>query len=211
MIAFLSATFTSCETDSATNAPSAAEDAARMAPTAGKQLRIINNTDMSIEGEIYCYGAVNNMTANSNIRIMGRTNIPAGIDVTFKNFAQSSNPELAVNTWYVSTNNSSPIALSAQTTNQFYGQLFTPGFSTSKFANFRYLKVRMKLSNIVGFEPVTMFVELPQYSSNNSGERVVNLSPFGLSQNLHISQSSFVNSVGNTILTFDSALVNQIQ
>ncbi|HEX9980365.1 MAG TPA: hypothetical protein VGB50_07355 [Flavobacterium sp.] len=196
--------FISCETESSEIESQSSE---RLAPVTGKQLRIINNSDFKMSGEIYCYGAQNNMSVSPNILIMGNATVPANTDITYKNFAQSTNLAYRINPWYVTVNGGTS-TYNASNTNQVFGQLYHPGISQSRYANWRYLKAQFTTTTIPGLvQPISMNIELPLYSSNNSGEVVVDLAPYGLDKHLHLSQSSLINSGGNTILIIESELV----
>ncbi len=204
-IALFALIFQSCESD----APDTVSDSARVAPVSGHSLRINNQSELQLSGEIVCYGAENNLTANSQIRITGKFSMPANAEATHKNFVQASSPEFRINPWYVSYNQGPSFAYPAAQTNSTFGQYIAPGVSPVKFANWRYLKVRFSYNEIPGFEPVTMVIELPQYSANNSGSQVVDLSQYGLQEDLQITQTSFQTANGNTVVTLDSALINQ--
>ena len=201
LLAFVSL---SCESDSADTV----SEQERTAAISGHNLRITNQSDLDITGELYCFGSDDNLTVNPSIRIMGKISIPANSDVTHKNFSQSSNPEMRINPWYVSYNSGPAFVYPAAQTNNTFGQLLAPGSSPVKFANWRYLKLRFTYNQIPGFEPIKMVVELPQFSDNNSGGHLVDLSPYGLEEDLYISQSSYQTANGNTVLTINSELVN---
>lgn len=195
----------SCETEGLEN--DAQES--RMAPAIGKQLTIINHSDFNMTAEIYCFGAEDNVAVNSSIRVMGKSMIPANTNVTYKNFAQSSNSACRINPWFVTENSSAPIAYTAIHVNDTYGQLYNLNSPVSKFANWRYMKVELTTNSIPGFtQSVVMSIQLPYYSNNNSGEVFVDLTPYGIQQNLHIMQSSVLDQHGNTVLTLESELVN---
>lgn len=203
-LALFALIFSSCESD----APDTVSDAARVAPVNGQSLRINNQSELQLSGELICYGADNNLTANPMIRIMGKFALPANSEVTHKNFSQASSPQFKINPWYVSYNAGPSFAYPAEQTNNTFGQFIAPGVSPVKFANWRFMKVRLTYNEIPGFEPVMMLIELPQYSSNNSGSQVIDLSPYGLQEDLQITQSSFQTSNGNTVVSIDSHLIN---
>ena len=203
--AFFALISVSCESDAPETFNS---DAARTAPLSGHNLRINNLSDLQMSGELYCFGADDNLTANSQIRIRGKFSMAANAENTYKNFNQSSNPEMRINSWYVSYNGGPSLVYPAAQTNATFGQFLAPGVSPVKFANWRYLKVRFTYNEIPGFAPIALFIELPQFSSNNSGVQIVDLSPYGLEEDLKVTQSSYMAGNGNTVLTIDSELIN---
>ncbi len=195
----------SCETENLENDA----QVSRVAPTIGKQLTIINHSDFNMTAEIYCFGAEDNIAVNSSIRVMGKAMIPANTNVTYKNFAQTSNPACRINPWFVTENSAAPIAYTAVHVNDTYGQLFSVNSPASKYANWRYMKVEFTTSAIPGFtQPLVMSIQLPYYSSNNTGEVFVDLSQYGIQQNLHLMQSSVLDQNGNTVLTIESELID---
>jgi hypothetical protein len=182
----------------------------------GKQLTIINNSDFAMTGKIFCYGAEGNLSVNPNILVVGNTTVPANNEITYKNFAEASISAYRISQWHVLVNGGTPTPFSAASVNNLYGQFHnqsgTAVFSQSKFANWRYLKVNLTTATIPGFvHAVPMTIQLPAMSSNNSGEVVINMAAYGLHKNLHLTQSSTLNSAGNTILQIDSELVDQNQ
>ena len=201
LFAFISV---SCESD----AVDTVSDAGRVAPVSGQSLRINNHSDLQMAGEIICSGADNNMSANPAIRIMGKFSMQDNTEVTHKNFAQASSPDQRINPWYVSYNAGPSFAYPAVQTNSTFGQFIAPGVSPVKFANWRYLKVRFTYDEIPAFEPITMVIELPQYSANNAGSVTVDLSQYGIEEDLQITQSSYQGTNGNTVLNIESQLVN---
>ena len=206
LVVFAGLLFTSCETDSTSSS-----SADRMALVSGNQLRIINNSDFKMSGEVFCFGAEGNISVNSDILVMGNATVPPNTEITYKNFAQSSNSSYRINPWYVTINENTPIAYNSSSTNNFFGQLYNPGLGQSKFANWRYLKAEFSTTTIPGLvEPIEMHIEFPLYSNNNSGETIVNLTPYGINKNLHLSQSSIINSSGNTVLIIESELVDHM-
>jgi hypothetical protein len=197
----------SCESE--TSEPNSSTDRALL--SSGKQLTIINNSDFTMTGKIYCYGAQNNISVNPNILITGNAIVPANYEITYKNFADATNVNYRITPWRVVVNQETPLSYTGTHTNQLYGQFYNQiSASPSKYANWRYLKVEMTTTSIPGFTtPVTMDIELPYYSNNNSGVAVVDLSPYGLHKDLHITQSSFINQTGNAVLKLDSELIDQ--
>ena len=201
--------FISCEAETAETTLSSN----RVAPiSGGKQLTVINNSDFTMTGTIYCYGAQDNVFVNSDIVVMGNATIPANNEITYKNFAEITNETYRVNPWRVMLNEGTPVSYNGNHTNQMYGQLFNQatGASQNKFANWRYLKMELTTTTIPGFvNPIPLVFELPNFSNNNSGETIINLAPYGYHQNLHITQSSLINASGNIILKIESEVVNQ--
>lgn len=204
---FASIIFTSCETENVSE--NQIDDSAnRIAPLTGKLLRVVNDSDLQMDGEVYCFGADNNLTVNPNITITGKISVPANNDIKHNNFMHCSNSNYRIKEWAVSNGTNSPLKYTAEETNAAFGQLLTPGLSDYKFANWRYLKIKLSSATVPGLEPITMMVELPHYSQNNWEERVVNLTPYGLSQNLHITQGSYIDPNGNIVLTIDSEIMD---
>ena len=211
LVLFFGVMLVSCETESSEEV----SDPRLSAP--GKQLTIINNSDFTMSGKVYCYGAEGNMSVNPNILVIGNTTIPANNEVTYKNFDEASNSAYRISQWHVMVNGGVPTPFSAINVNNLYGQFHSQSgniaaLSQSKFANWRYLKVDLSTTSIPGFvQAVRMLIELPSFSNNNSNEVVINLAPYGLHKNLHLTQSSVLNTAGNTILQIDSQLVDQNQ